>query len=120
MTAKDDAGASVGPATSQLSSSVAALKVFITLAPATIEQDEDKDGPKPIDVTATTRITNVTDTAVSQVNLWSLTTTPAKAGQIIKITQKTGPRPDPITVSRFRPSPRARPGPDRRKIHRHR
>ena len=96
-TATDDAGSAVGPSTNQLSASIGALQVAIVLDPSSITENETTAGPDPVVVNATITLTNTTDQAVTNVNLRSLATTPAKSGQLIHISQFSGPVPDETT-----------------------
>lgn len=96
-TATDDAGGGVGPSANQLSASIGALQVAIVLDPSSITESETTAGPDPVVVNATITLTNTTDQALTHVNLRSLATTPAKSGQLIHISQFSGPVPDETT-----------------------
>ena len=95
--AQDANNTAVPQATAQRSGAVSSILVTMTVNPATIVQDEDKDGPKPVDATLTITVKNITGDLVSSVNLRSLNAERTKAGDLLAISQVSGPEPDSIS-----------------------
>jgi len=93
---KDAAGKAVTGGTAQNSYSVPGMKVTITLAPASFTMAEDGKDPRPVDVTVTEKITNLTEDPISHVVLRSLEPQRVDPGELMNVVYKSGAKPDPI------------------------
>ncbi|CAN5387340.1 hypothetical protein BH10ACT6_BH10ACT6_11740 [soil metagenome] len=96
-TATDAGGATVTSGLSQLSFAVGGLKVEISLNPPSYNAEPDENGPKPVDITMTEKITNVTDGRLTGINIRSMDVLRTHVGQLLESTPTLGSNvPDPI------------------------
>ncbi|WP_375386606.1 PKD domain-containing protein [uncultured Microbacterium sp.] len=95
-TAVDAGGTAITSDPGQLSYSIGGLRIELTVNPPTYDADPDASGPKPVDITVTQTITNVTSDLLKDVNIRSLDVVRTKPGQLLTATPKSGPLPDPI------------------------
>ncbi len=103
-TATDDSGHPVTVTPQQESFSVSALTVSLSANPASYVEDEDAKGPKPVDVTVTETITNTTTEPITDLNLRSLEYARVKTGELLNITQTSGPVPTTVGGYPLNPS----------------
>jgi PKD repeat protein len=97
-TATDAGGATITSGQNQLSFAIGGLKVEITLNPPSYAAEPDELGPKPVDITVTEKITNITDERLTGLNIRSLDVLRTHAGQLLDSQLKLGSEaPDPLT-----------------------
>jgi PKD repeat protein len=96
ITGQDAGGAPITASASSAGVIGAPIRVKIELDPASRVQDEDADGPKPLDVTAKVTIENTTDDVITGVNMRSLDFDRTVVGQPLALRQTGGVAPDPI------------------------
>ena len=93
----DDSGNTVTGTPAQLSFGVSSMKVTLTANPPSFTEDQDSSGPKPTTVTVTETVTNITSDPLTNVNLNSFGPERSTTGQLLDVTQTSGPVPDPTT-----------------------
>ena len=93
----DASGGAVDGGTAQLSYGISGIKVELSLTPNNYTEDEDADGPTPVLVTVTEKISNISDGPITGLNVRSVDAVRTKAGELLRVTGTGGVQPDPVS-----------------------